>query len=83
MEYSLPSQHYQSPDLAGSDLFSVQLPGGNDHLASLGGGESMTAESSVNHMVASLNNASKGQILSSGPSGQKVKRNDDVISGEY
>lgn len=85
MEYNmaLPSHNYHTTsELNGSDLFSVQIPNGQEALAAhgLGGGESVSAESQVNQVVSSLTNASKGSVLGI-QSVPKVKRQDDIWTG--
>ncbi len=83
MEY-LPSHSYHSADLGASDLYSLQMSGSHDHVASHGL-EGLAAESSISHIV-NLHNATQPQALVGLQGLQtvaKVKRQDkDMWAGK-
>ncbi|KAJ6637626.1 hypothetical protein Bhyg_10357 [Pseudolycoriella hygida] len=81
MEYALPSHSYHSTsDLGASDLYSLHMSGGHEHVAphSL---EGLAAESSISHIV-NLHNATQPQGLVGLQTVTKVKRQDkDMWAG--
>lgn len=81
MEYTLPSHSYHSTDLGASDIYSLQMSGGHDHVASHGL-EGLAAESSLSHIV-NLHNATQPQGLVGLQTVAKVKRQDkDMWAGK-
>lgn len=81
MEYALPSHSYHSTDLGAHDLYSLQMSGGHEHVASHGL-EGLAAESSISHIV-NLHNATQPQGLVGLQSVAKVKRQDkDMWAGK-
>lgn len=98
MEYALPSHNYHTTaELNGGDLFSMPLQqsaqeslaaaaGQPAQAASFASAEAIPAESQLNPVVASLTAQQKAQMsqpLLSAQGAPKVKRQDDIWTGNF
>lgn len=99
MEYALPSHNYHTTaELNGGDLFSMPLQqsaqeslaaaaaGQPQQAASFASAEAIPSESQLNPVVASLTaqqKAQMGQPLLSAQGAPKVKRQDDIWTGNF